>query len=329
VTDVANQPFYHLRPNKNIDRHLFLQTLIGLSRQLPISDYSYTGFGSYLFDDFKLLHEILGISKMISLEQDPYVFKRAKFNLPYNCIEVKNISSTDYISDLSCNENDHNIFWLDFVAPSKLGEQLADYSSLLTQLNPYDIIRITLNANPNSLGGSNDKEHLHAIRFQTLKTRVQSTDFPSALTQDDVTTKRYPLALLQILKLITTNLLRDMSPYSPNFMFPLFSTIYADGQQMVTFTGIVLDNHKEEDSIKNVLNIYPHNTFTWDTPHHIEIPSLTVRELMEINKLLPSPNAQQQLMEDFPFIFPAEDPQSIDNYIQYYKYYPNYHQVNF
>ena len=62
---MANQPFYHLRPNKSIDRNLFIQTLIGLSSFFPISEYQYTGFGSYLFDDFKLLHDTLNIQHII------------------------------------------------------------------------------------------------------------------------------------------------------------------------------------------------------------------------------------------------------------------------
>jgi len=146
VNNLAKQPFYHLRPNKSIDRSLFVQTLIGLSRELPISDYKYTGFGSYLFDDFKLLHDTLNISNMVSLEKDEVEFQRAVYNAPYGCISIQNTDSTQYISDLSIEDGEHNIFWLDFVAPSELGTQLSDYSTLLNLLNPEDIVRITLNA---------------------------------------------------------------------------------------------------------------------------------------------------------------------------------------
>ena len=85
---------------------------------------------------------------------------------------------------------------------------------------------------------------------------------------------------------------------------------------MVTFTGIVLDSHEKEAKIKEALKNYPHNTFSWDTPSKIEIPALSVREITELNKLLPNPDIRQQLIECFPFI-------------SYYKYYPNYHQVSF
>lgn len=326
---MAKQPFYHLRPNKSIDRSLFVQTLIGLSKQLPISDYHYTGFGSYLFDDFKLLHDTLNISNMTSLEIDSTVYERAMFNLPYGCIQVKNTGSTEYLTELMLDDNEHNIFWLDFVSPSELGIQLSDFSTLLNQLNPGDIVRITLNANPDSLGKSAEPDSLQEYRLGKLKERVPDAYLPHSLSPTDVTTTNYPLTLLKILKAVALEALHDSPPYDSNFMLPLFSSIYADGQQMLTFTGIVLDSHEEEQQIREALSTYPHNTFKWDLPCRIEIPALTVREIMEFNKLLPNPEIQQQLIEKFPFIFSDRDMNAVESYISYYKYYPNYHYVSF
>lgn len=329
MNNMAKQPFYHLRPNKSIDRSLFVQTLMGLGRILSISEYHYTGFGSYLFDDFKLLHDTLNITTMISLEKDPTEFKRAEFNRPYGCIKVMNIGSTEYLSDLMLDDNDHNIFWLDFVSPSELGTQLGDYATLLNLLNPNDIVRITLNANPDSLGKSGDPDQLQKIRLEELKKRVPDTYFPYSITPEDMTKSKYPLTLLKILKAITVQSLDDRPPYSPNFMLPLFSSVYADGQQMLTFTGIVLDTHDKEAAIREVLASYPHNTFSWDSPCRVEIPALSVREISEINKLLPNPEIRKQLLERFPFVFSTKDGQAVDSYISYYKYYPHYHQVSF
>ncbi|MBE5966999.1 MAG: hypothetical protein E7255_08545 [Lachnospiraceae bacterium] len=327
---MANQPFYHLRPNKSIDRSLFVQTLIGLSQLFPITDYQYTGFGSYLFDDFKLLHETLNISEMISLEKDSVEYERAKFNIPYNCIDVKNIGSTEYLSELFIEDNSHNIFWLDFVNPSELGMQLADYATLLNILNPGDIIRITLNANPGSLGKkSENPDDLQKVRLKTLQNRVPDIYFPISITPENMTTAKYPLVLLKILKNITMQCLIDEPPYSSNFMLPLFSSVYADGQQMLTFTGIILDSHQKESEIEHMLMGYPHNTFMWDKPCYIEIPALSVREITELNKLLPATGVRQQIINKFPFIFSEKAEHAVDSYISYYKFYPNYHQVSF
>lgn len=326
---MVNQPFYHLRPNKNIDRNLFIQTLIGLSRLYPIPEYQYTGFGSYLFDDFRLLHDNLNISKMISLENDSTEYERAIFNLPYNCIDVKNIGSTEYLADLFIEDESHNIFWLDYVSPADLGIQLADYATLIRNLNNGDIVRITLNANPASLGTCDNPDELHTKRLEMLKNRVPDTYLPTSVLPENMITQQYPMVLLGILKNVTIQNLTDQPPYKPYFMLPLFSSIYADGQQMLTFTGIILNSHEKEDEIKNVLKNYPHNTFSWDRPCHIEIPSLSVREITEINKLLPNATARQQLIDQFPFIFSEKQGQAVDSYISFYKFYPNYHQVNF
>lgn len=326
---MANQPFYHLRPNKSIDRNLFIQTLIGLSSFFPISEYQYTGFGSYLFDDFKLLHDTLNIQHMTSLEKEPTEFERAEFNLPYNCIEVKNIGSTEYLAELYIEDDAHNIFWLDYVSPNELGTQLADYATLLNILNAGDIVRITLNANPASLGKCDDPDALQSFRLHRLRERVPDIYFPATASPDEMTTQKYPVLLLKILKNITMQVLVDEPPYNPYFMMPLFSTVYADGQQMLTFTGIILNSHEKRDDIERALQNYPHNTFKWDTPCQIQIPPLSVREISEINKLLPSENARQQLIDKFPFIFSEKERQAVDSYISFYKYYPNYHQVSF
>lgn len=326
---MANQPFYHLRPNKYIDRNLFIQTLIGLNSQFPISEYRYTGFGSYLFDDFKLLHDTLNINCMTSLEIDSTEYQRAVYNVPYGCINVKNVSSTEYISQLSLRDDEHNIFWLDFVSPGELGSQLSDYSDLLNLLNPNDIVRITLNANPDSLGKHPDPDQIQKVRIENLKTRVKEEYLPRTLKPEDVTRRNYPITLLKIIKAVTLEALTDSPPYSPNFLLPLFSSVYSDGQQMLTFTGIVLDSHDKKELISTALAKYPHNTFSWDTPCNISIPPLTLREISEINKLLPDTVCQQQLIEKFPFIFSEKDAESVESYISYYKYYPHFHQVSF
>ena len=67
------QPFYHLRPNKYVDRCLFVAALDRLNTKIQLKEYRYIGFGSFMFEDFKLLHDRLNINSRISLEADPTV----------------------------------------------------------------------------------------------------------------------------------------------------------------------------------------------------------------------------------------------------------------
>lgn len=325
------QPFYHLRPNKSIDRSLFIQTLLGLGKVLSISDYKYTGFGSYLFDDFKLLHNVLNISSMISLERGLMEFERAEFNKPLGCIELVNEDSSAYLSNLSIDDGEKNIFWLDYVTPNELGTNLSDYATLLNLLSPNDIVRITLNANPDSLGKSSDPDRLQEVRLNQLKERVDPAYIFNDISQKDVIKKNYPVTLLKILKMATMQ--RFSIGYGSKFLLPLFSSVYADGQQMVTFTGIILDSKEQEDKIKEALAGYPHNNFAWDEPVRIEIPALSIREIAELNRLLPAQHDKERdpqdlLMHNFPFLFSGSQG-ALESYLSFYKYYPNYHHVNF
>lgn len=156
------------------------------------------------------------------------------------------MDSTAYLTRFMPNDTDHNIFWLDFVSPSGLGAQLADYTTLLERLNPGDIVRITLNANPDSLGKkSENPDSIRAARLETLRSRVKDAYLPPELTAECLTRHNYPITLLKILKAATLLSFE----YSANFLFPLFSTVYADGQQMLTFTGIILN--EPQFGIKN------------------------------------------------------------------------------
>lgn len=323
------QPFYHLRPNKNIDRRVFVQTLIGLNSSFDMSEYSYTGFGSFLFDDFKMIHDGINISKMISLENDNKQFRRAKFNVPYSCIELVNKSSSEYISNLVIDDSEHNIFWLDYVDPSEIGKQIADFSAMLNRLNPRDVIRLTLNANPSCLGKSSTPDDLANIRFEKLKERVPPMYFPSDVTPNDLTTKAYPLVILRILKAIVMQTLPEDDVYSPNFFLPLYASVYADGQQMLTFTGIILDNISDKESVEKSLKCYDHVNYAWNNPCIINIPALSVREITELGKLMPGDNAKESILSNFDFVFSPNDEDVVNSYISYYKYYPNYHQVSF
>lgn len=330
------QPFYHLRPNKIIDRHLFIRTLLGLNKVINFPTYTYTGFGSYLFDDFKLVHDLLNISSMKSIEKDPDVYKRAKFNKPYDCIEIQQTTSSDYIGDLEISDDDHNIIWLDYASPKELGNQLEDFSTLLQKLNARDIVRITLNANPSSLGYKGySPDNIQKLRADELGKRVGEY-YKGSFSPDTVTGAQYPITLLKILKYISLDVLKE-SVYNTNFFFPIFSTIYADGQQMLTYTGIILDSHDDEKEIQNALKTAPYDINKPENPCRISIPELSAYEIMELNKLLPTSATLDTILTKYNFIFKVDEDdrentqtkERIESYLSYYKFYPNFHHVIF
>lgn len=332
---MSNQPFYHLRPNKHIDRQLFLSILIKLRNHFDLSQYSYVGFGSYLFDDFKIMHNSLGIYNMISLEVNSDIAQRAEFNKPLNCIEIINKSSTEYIDDFD-HDKENYIFWLDYTDPSGLGNQFSDFCSLLRQLGNGDILRITLNANPSSMGGKRDSkpEVLWEERFEALKARIGEF-VPIGAVKENLKTNDYPKLLLKCLEKAAYSSLKE-GPFSKLFPLLISSSSYADGQQMVTLTVLILDDHDLEKEILS--SLYPDlshsgnlisdvRMLVCDEPKSISIPDLTTKEILTINSGLPAEQAGDNLARDFPYIF--SDVSTVSNYLEYYKVYPYFREVNF
>ncbi|MGG5341236.1 O-methyltransferase [Enterococcus sp. AZ192] len=327
---MTGQPFYHLRPNKFIDRQMFLKTLLTLGKVLDFKDYCYIGFGSYLFDDFKLVHNKLGVKEMISLESDPNIAKRAEFNKPLKCIDIKTTNSSDFLAEFSRVHNNY-IVWLDFTSPSNIREQFSDFSTILNVLEDGDIVRITLNANSSSLGFK-DLGHpeIQEKRLEELRNRLEGF-LPNDIDVDEVSTRTYPLLLLKSLKKTSYSIIAE-TKYDHRFIFPLLSTIYQDGQKMLTLTLIILEDHEKETEIIELLtsemNKPLNETYYWGNPEQISIPPLTTKEILEINSLLPTSNPEESIWDEFQYIFDNKK-ENFQNYIEYYQIYPHFNEVSF
>lgn len=333
---ISSQKFYHLRPNKYIDRNLFIHVLNCLSNPLNLHDYQYVGFGSFQFDDFKMIHHYLGISDMLSLESDPAICKRAEFNKPLKCIKVENTTSSDYVASVELDKN--SIFWFDYTSPTELGIQFSDFCTLLNKANVNDIIRITLNAYPPALSekykGDSDKE-IHEERLKIVRQRIEEF-LPAEVEILCMQKNNYPLLLLRCIKKACSKVFNNLS-FPKKFVLPLLSTIYDDGHQMLTFTGIILeaqnkeDKQNQEEKIKNYLSSYARFPLCkWDEACKINVPCLTPKEILSLNNLLPDDQFDTALRTELPFFCNGRNIDlSIENYTRYYQYYPNFHHVSF
>ena len=73
---------YRLRPNKAVDRELFLSLLMRLAPRLHVEKYHYVGLGGPFLEDFRLVHARLGLATMTCVETEEEVHKRQLFNRP-------------------------------------------------------------------------------------------------------------------------------------------------------------------------------------------------------------------------------------------------------
>src|SRR6266513_629431 len=105
---------YSTRPNKNVERKLFVKLLraIGGTGQFNVREYQYIGFGSIWFVDFSLFHRALGITDMVSVEKEASREQRLRFNKPFECIKLVLNEYSDAFADLDWTKR--SVVWLDF-----------------------------------------------------------------------------------------------------------------------------------------------------------------------------------------------------------------------
>ncbi|MET2524972.1 O-methyltransferase [Ralstonia pseudosolanacearum] len=314
---------YHLRQNKAIERALFIDLLSRVGRYRNISDYRYVGFGGPYLEDFKFLHSSLRIRDMISLEGDSNVAKRQAFNQPLSCIDIRHQTSGEFLIEHTFDKP--SLVWFDYAIPGSLPEQLGETRQLVSMLTAGDVFKITLNANPETLGRPRDGD-LREFRAATAQDRL--TEYgPAVIDPDMVTSKKYPTLLLHA---IYSAAKKGVEGDRRLFVQPLSSFVYKDGQQMVTATGVLL-NHGDKDPFfrETRLEHWGYRNLNWSAPTPISIPDLSAKERMHIESLLPDIDANA--IADQMGYFVGADKDEADalmkNFVTYYRLSPWFSRV--
>lgn len=322
---------YHLRQHKAVERNLFIELLRKLNNYINISDYVYIGFGGPFLEDFKQLHNALKINKMISLELKQNVHVRQKFNMPISCVDIGDEpeNSGEFITRYDFEEP--SLIWLDYAIPSDLNQQLNEIANMVAKLKPRDIFKITLNATPDSLGRDYTSPDPKPFRLRKLMSRLTEDYCPVNLDVDDVTFKKYPFVLLKALqRAINVGLSGRMDIQ----VQPLATFIYKDGQQMLTFTGIVLPNSVESRGLffeKSRIQVWPFFEGAWDKVRNISIPTMSLKERMFIEERLPF-GTEPEIKGQLGFYLGEDEDEAsehLQNFIEYYKVVPWYSKVLF
>jgi len=147
---------YRLRQNKSVDRELFLGLLGRLAATLKLEEYQYVGLGGPFLEDFRLIHARLGLKDLVCIEAEENVHKRQLFNRPIDQITCVNSTLEDYLDETDIEKP--VIIWFDYTDPRAITDQIERFAQSISTVPVNSIFRITLNANPASLGTPKPEE---------------------------------------------------------------------------------------------------------------------------------------------------------------------------
>jgi len=302
---------YQIRPLKQIERKLVSEGLLSLKLHgIDISSYQYIGFGSIYFHDFLLFHKYLNINEMICIEKDD-IKKRMEFNKPYDFIKLWMGDFTEKVPELIKLKNPQ-LLWLDFdgVLDKNLLEGISNYVSVCT---PGTIIIITINCHPSSYKFTKDsKLDKHQQIINDLVDEFGS--LAKDLEKKDVTPSKMSITLSRFIKrkIKSALLSTDMK------FIQLFDYTHKDNSPMVTYGGIIGDyeNNRFEEKI----------FVTENNPQKvIKAPPLTNKEKKYFDAHLGKIKKELDKLGDIKEF--EIKPDLVKGYIEFYRHYPEYHEI--
>lgn len=271
---------FSLRQNKAIERSLVFAAVLRIATVLGRPDFVYVGFGSVWFIDFEVAHREVGIETMISIESDPVVYERARFNKPYRTVDVLPGYSHDVIPELLETRPDLAsrpwIVWLDY--DQVLNETKLDELDALVASLPYSsMLLTTFSASPGRYAQLSER----LDRFESLLGDAFPKErFPRP---KDLRDEHAVMVALSdaVVAFLQSRFLR--SARKGEFV-PAFNLQYQDGTPMATAGGVLVTEAKAADVHAEMARA------PWlacsSTP--IVTPPLTPREVAALRGLLPN-----------------------------------------
>ena len=317
---------YMFRPKKQIERKIIIEILQELKKEIPLSKYLYIGFGSIYYYDFILFHKILNMNNLLSID-DKSTKKRFEFNRPYDFISFENKISTNFLSEYDWKQN--SALWLDY--DNKLKDiVLSDIKIITKNCKKKDFLIITLNAYCEKSWSKRKQARENFYREFGTYVSQKCKD------KKYYTPKNFPLLLQDVI----INYLMTMSEYGDIKFYKLFSFRYQDRSPMFTIGGIFDDNEElwnkdwgnkfisttEEIKDINVPTLTYCEKFYIDS--HIEKLKRKIKKIESKNKESDCSLTEEEMTEMINKTLPFELGSIYDlkNYIEFYRYYPQYYE---
>jgi hypothetical protein len=251
-------------------------------------------------------------------------------------LEILNFSFHDFL--LLYEPGDTiDIFWLDYTDLSC--SCLQEFQELLKKVPDGSVVRITLRAEPD-LNIEVLKDRISPSEFDRLSKQLTDefldkfkTFLPHNPDPQPYTYQGYAKMVQDMVKRAASQAL-DTTGSNRDYL-PIQTTRYNDNTQMLSVTGIVYCRDQKEAMCQKLQSVRFCN-FDWkNEPEEINIPNLSLKERLRLEKLLPvlstSSSSGDALHKELGYCIVLGVETSIkqlSRYADYYRDYPNFIRVD-
>ncbi|WP_162782158.1 O-methyltransferase [Arenimonas caeni] len=338
---------YKLRPNKAVDRELFLSLLMRLAPKLGLEKYHYVSLGGPFLEDFRLVHSRVGIGRkrngrtvgrLTCVESELEIHKRQKFNRPLAAIRCVHSTLEKFLDQTTFATP--AIIWFDYTAPKDIASQIQRFAATVGTVPVGSVLRVTLNGNPTSLGSGGEEPSGKDLsvevdgevssdraqkptkaewRLEEFRQRLGAL-VPAGIAPEAMTHKKYGPTLLGVLKLSVD---KQALSFSDRQVVWALATHYADEQPMVTAALVVAP--KGDSDLEKLVRGWEFFSKPED-PHRVELPALSSLERLTLES---SSYAHRRLGFDLAKVVDSKlgtDP--VDSFRKFYRLYPHFSRVD-
>lgn len=321
---------YQLRPNKFIDREVFMDLLGRLVPTIGADRYVYVSMGGRHMVDHGAVYRQVGITNLYTFDFDEQVVARQMFNRPIDkavCVELDSSSLPGKLDTIASQfpGATNVVVWLDYTSPRERLRQFQELVEVAKRLTPGDILRITVNANMGSFGEDRnpsiwkDEGYKNPGEFRAARLKSQLGTF--------VPTTLESIGENEIQFVISECIGLALAGVGGAVVFtPLPLTSYRDGQRMVSATCLVRDAASETEVPG--LKGWPFDPTGWRDVADIDAPYLSLREKLKIDECLSK--APEVVLKQLGFPLMKDEKSSlvaIASYQRLHRYYPAFHHV--
>lgn len=315
---------YLLRLKKQIERKMIIEILQKLNKhsKINLAEYCYFGLGSIYFADFILFHKFLHIDDMISIDDKINDKARFLFNKPYefikfDCMNSNALLTQDSYEDLKWSWDKKLIIWLDYdfqLCEDYLDSITKDITTVAKKAKKFDIFITTLEC----WRGETLKD---SIGLKGIKDYLSFTDnfFDN---EENYKPDKSPF----ILKNFIIGCLRSGLGYfrrvDIDFLI-LFDFAYEDTKLMYTFGCIFAPKEELKNFQKSLEKLQIEKYEEYAIPYNINCPILTPKEKYIIDSCIQKNFKCDSRLEREVGL----KKQEIDEYIKFYKYYPQFFEA--